>query len=315
MAILTQHTVSTPYMVGPVHFYSGEINGELALFDTGPPIDGARQYLQQNIELNRLKHVFITHCHIDHWGQAAWLEENFGAIVYLPYRDSLKIAGLEARAEAIYEMLFELGFDDSILSELQTVFRSGVLFPPFPRNYLIAEDHVQPEAGMRILNCPGHSQADIVYVGDAWAVTGDTLLKGVFQSPLLDVDLVTGGRFKNYESYCESIVKLATLRDKIILPGHRKNINSVDETLLFYITKLLARVQQMQPYRDEDNLLRLIRLLVGERMQEVFHLFLKASEIVFMKDLLAQPELLRRSLETIGLFDEVAELYGSAVNI
>ena len=32
-----QHTVQTPYMVGEVHFYSAELNGELVLFDTGPP--------------------------------------------------------------------------------------------------------------------------------------------------------------------------------------------------------------------------------------------------------------------------------------
>lgn len=37
----------------------------------------------------------------------------------------------------------------------------------------------------------------LVYVGDEWAVTGDTLLKGIFQTPLLDVDLIHGGRFNN----------------------------------------------------------------------------------------------------------------------
>ena len=54
------------------------------------------------------------------------------------------------------------------------------------------------------------------------------------------------------------------------------------------------------------------RLLKG-RMHDVFHIYLKASEILFMKDFLKQPELLRRSLEEIGLLGEVVELFHSAV--
>ena len=61
-----------------------------------------------------------------------------------------------------------------------------------------------------------------------------------------------------------------------------------------------------------ESLVRIIRLLIGERMQEVFTMYLKGSEIVFMRDFLANPDLLQAALEKIGLFDEVAELFGSA---
>ena len=84
-------------------------------------------------------------------------------------------------------------------------------FLPFPSSFLVAENDLPERLGIEVLACPGHSQSDLVYVGEDWAVTGDTLLRGVFQSPLLDVDLETGGRFKNYEAYCSTIVKLAGL--------------------------------------------------------------------------------------------------------
>ena len=71
-----QHTINTPYIAGPVHCYTAELGGDLVLFDTGPPTAEAEQYLRDNIDLRRLKHVIITHCHIDHYGQAAWLEKN-----------------------------------------------------------------------------------------------------------------------------------------------------------------------------------------------------------------------------------------------
>ena len=41
---VTQHTINTPYMVGPVHCYTTEIDGALVLFDTGPPTEPAKEY-------------------------------------------------------------------------------------------------------------------------------------------------------------------------------------------------------------------------------------------------------------------------------
>jgi hydroxyacylglutathione hydrolase len=283
------------------------------LFDTGPPTSETRQYLLDHIDLNNLKHIFITHCHIDHYGQAHWLEQNCDAALYLPYRDCLKISEHDRRIREMYSLLSDLGFGEAYLDGLQQIFDSGALFPPIPKEFLVAENDLPECLGIEVLACPGHSQSDLVYVGEDWAVTGDTLLRGVFQSPVLDVDLELGGRFKNYQAYCSSLVKLAGLKDKIVLPSHRKTVKSINTTLLFYVSKMLVRAERLYPYRDEENLMLLIDRLLEGRMQDVFHIYLKASEILFMKDFLKQPELLRRSLEEIELFDEVAELFNSAV--
>jgi hydroxyacylglutathione hydrolase len=313
MTKLTQHTISTPYMIGPVHFYTGKLADELVLFDTGPPTSETRQYLLDHIDLANLKHIFITHCHIDHYGQAHWLEQNCDAALYLPYRDCLKISEHDRRIREMYSLLSDLGFGAAYLDGLRKIFDSGALFPPVPKQFLVVENDLPERLGLEVLACPGHSQSDLVYIGEDWAVTGDTLLKGVFQSPLLDVDLETGGRFKNYQAYCSSLVKLAGLQDKTVLPSHRKNVKDINTTLLFYLSKMLIRAERLYPYRDEENLMLLLERLLKGQKQDVFHIYLKASEIVFMKDFLKQPELLRRSLEEIGLFDEVAELFNSAV--
>jgi len=309
MTVLTQHTINTPYMIGPVHCYSGRLGGELVLFDTGPPTAEARRYLQEHVDLASLKHIIVTHCHIDHYGQAYWLEQHTEAALYLPYRDCLKISRHDRRMDEMYHLLSGIGFNEDYLDELQQIFDSGVLFPPFPKRFLVAENDLPERLGIQVLSCPGHSQSDLVYAGDDWAVTGDTLLRGVFQSPLLDVDLETGGRFKNYRAYCETLIKLAGLRDKKVLPSHRQTVGSIDSVLLFYVSKLLQRAEQLAPYRDEKNVMLLIDKLLNGRVQDVFHMYLKTSEIVFMKDFLEQPELLRRALEEIGLFDDVAELF------
>lgn len=96
-----QHTLDTPYMVGPVHCYSATIAGEEVLFDTGPPAAEARAYLRRHLDLSRLRHVIISHCHIDHYGLAHWLEQNTEATIYLPFRDSLKIERYEKRLQML----------------------------------------------------------------------------------------------------------------------------------------------------------------------------------------------------------------------
>jgi hypothetical protein len=47
-------------------------------------------------------------------------------------------------------------------------------------------------------------------------------------------------------------------------------------------------------------------------MIETFLIYLKASEIVFMKDLLENPDRLRAALGAIGLFDAVASQFQDA---
>ncbi len=307
-----QHTINTPYIVGQVHCYTAELGGDLVLFDTGPPTLEAQRFLQNNVDLKRLKHVVITHCHIDHYGQAAWLGQNSDAVIYLPEKDCLKIDNHGNRMEQMYRLLVELGFGQEYLDELWKIFDSGAIFPPFPEEYFPAETNLPDHLQIEVTPCPGHSQSDLVFSGKDWAITGDTLLRGVFQAPVLDVDLKIGGRFKNYKAYCSTLRKLAALRSKKILPGHRQTIKSVDAALLFYVSKMLSRVRRLHPYRGEDNLFSIIEDLREGRVYDVFHIYLKVSELLFMKDFLRQPELLRDSLEAIGLFKEVSSSYHKA---
>ena len=313
MTQLTQHTIKTPYMIGPVHCYTGVFSDELVLFDTGPPTVQAKEYLLENIDLEQLKHVLVTHCHIDHYGLAHWLEREYGATIYLPRKDCLKIQESTRRLAEMYFLLEGLGFSPDYLQELKEIFDSGALFPPQPEKYRVAEEELPGYLDIGVLPCPGHSQSDLVYTGDTWAVTGDTLLRGVFQSPILDVDLELGGRYNNYAAYCQSLISLAALGDKTILPGHRYEIESIETTLVFYLTKLLERVAKLHQYLAEPDLLSLVDKLLQGRMTDVFHIYLKVSEILFMKDFLTQPCVLQESLVQAGMFEKLSEPFAAAV--
>jgi 2,4-dienoyl-CoA reductase (NADPH2) len=309
MTIPTQHTLATPYPVGPVHCYSIELAGELVLLDTGPPTSEVRACLQQALPLERLRHVIITHCHIDHYGLAAWLEQEYGATVYLPYRDSIKIARHAERLEKLAELLVDLGFDRAYLQRFRADMDNDQVFPEFPKAYKIIEEDLPENLGINVLPCPGHSQSDLVLTGPGWAVTGDVMLRDIFQSPLLDIDLLTGERFRNYDAYCGTLLNLAILRDKQILPGHRQSIESVEANILFYVGKLLERSVRIKALDVRLSVAELVAQLSDADLSHSFLVYLKASELVFIRDFLEQPELLRQSLQDISLYQPLAKQF------
>lgn len=306
---MQQLTVPTPYAVGEVHIYTTEVDGELVLFDTGPPTAAALAFLKENVELDRLRHVFITHCHVDHYGLADYLSKHSRAEIYLPHKDAVKIKHHHKRLEGIEGLLRVMGFDAHYVERFrQTVISAGV-FPNFPQRYHVVEETDALERlGFSFLNCPGHSQSDLVYLGDDWAITGDTLLRGIFQAPLLDLDLDTlSGRFDNYGAYCTSLRRMIKLRGLRLLPGHRRDVDSLDAAILFYVGKLMERAKRVKKYAHEDDVSVIVRQLFGPAMDDPFHVYLKASEIVFMQDFLVRPQQLREALGHLGLFDRIAE--------
>lgn len=309
----TRHSLATPYPVGPVNCYSAVINDQLVLFDTGPPTAEARQYLQQHLDLEQLRHVLLTHCHIDHYGLAAWLEQEYGCTIYLPYRDALKISHHNERLDGMETILQKIGFSQSFTAAFRSAIDNDSIFPEFPQRFKIAEQDLPAELGIEILPCPGHSQSDLVYSAENWAITGDTMLDDIFQTPMLDIDLLTGKRFDNYRSYCQTIVKLVTLRDRHILPGHKESIVSVDHSICQYVGKLLERARRSRSYTKELNAPQVVEKLFGGTVEEPFLKYLKTSEIVFIQDFLNDPQPLKTALETAGLYPQLADQFDRAV--
>jgi 2,4-dienoyl-CoA reductase (NADPH2) len=297
-------------MVGEVHFYSVELDSGLALFDTGPPTGEAKARLLDSIDLAHLKYLFITHCHVDHYGLANFILQNSYAEVFIPRSDAVKFQRHTERMERMGELLNGYGFGSDFAVQLRESFERNKIFPAVPERFRIVEEATAlSELGISYLSCPGHSQSDLAYLVGDCAVTGDILLRNIFQAPLLDIDLESfEGRFRNYDKYCASLLSLAQLRGFRIMPGHRQYIKSVDEAILFYVTTLLERAGQILPLRGLP-ITEIIERLFQGRLTEPFLIYLKISEIVFMLDFIENPALLKASLEQIGLFDRVNTLY------
>jgi len=210
------------------------------------------------------------------------------------------------------ELLSGYGFGKDFSSQLRESFERNRVFPESPERFRIVEESDELlQLGISYLPCPGHSQSDLVYLLDEYAVSGDALLRNIFQAPLLDIDLETfAGRFRNYHAYCSSLLNLAQLRGRQIMPGHRQFVSGVDDAILFYVTMLLERVAQLLPFSNLPMNVIIDRLFNG-RLTEPFFVYLKVSEVVFMLDFIEDPVLLKSAMEKIGLFVQVSELYGA----
>lgn len=307
---MQQYTVQTPYLVGEVHYYSAELDTGLALFDTGPPLPEAEACLLSTVDMSRLKYLFITHCHVDHYGLTNLALEKSNAEIFIGRADAIKFRRHVERLASIAVLLAGYGFSEDFIRKLRDSFVRYNIFPEIPKRYRIVEDSPEIAAsGVSWISCPGHSQSDIVYLAGDCAVTGDILLKNIFQAPLLDIDLSSfEGRFRNYDAYCATLLKLPRLRDYRIMPGHRHSIESLDEAVLFYVSTLLERAAQLLRFRHLP-LTEIIDRLFQGRLSDPFIVYLKLSEIVFMLDFIENPALLKSSMEKIGLFDRVGELY------
>ena len=312
--VMQQHTLNTPYIIGEVHCYSTEINNELVLFDAGPPTDDAFATLAAQIDLQRLKYIFITHTHIDHYGLAARIVEQSGARVLVSRQDAIKFQRRRERLDLFIKLLAGIGCDDSITSQLREKKEQELLAIKIPEQIEIVEESTVPATlGISWLNCPGHSQSDLIYLCGNSAITGDTLLRNIFQVPIFDVDLQTfAGRFHNYDAYCTSIMAMRHLRGYRICPGHRWHVDSFEETILCYVRKLLERAGQIKELSPGNSPLDIMLAIFGDISRNPFFVHMKLSEIIFIQDFLENPAQLKKSLEFLGLFDTVSDLYYSA---
>ena len=312
---MQHHTIQTPYIVGEVHCYSTEIDGELVLFDCGPPTAEAFASLNARIDVSRLKYLFITHCHIDHYGLVARIAEHSDARILIPRAEAARLGRHAEHLDRLMTLLSDLGCDDQVTRFIREKMEREHLVAAIPGHFEIVEESDAPSRlGIEWLNCPGHSQSDLVYLCGEYAVTGDILLRNIFQVPILDVDLASlSDRFRNYDAYCASIRLLRRLRSYRIKPGHRWSVEGVDATILFYVRKLLERAAQMKDAPPGASPAGIMKGLFGDIMKNPFFVHMKLSEIVFALDFLENPELLRGALEFLNLFDQVSGQYHSVV--
>ncbi len=185
-----------------------EVSREAAVVDPGMMRESERDMVTKFIEDNNLnvKHVLLTHLHVDHITSARWLADKTGADVCGSSLDA------------------PLGKE---LPEQVAHFRINVEVEPLTVDRNLADgDTLQVGDEMiQVLHVPGHSPGGLAfYLPDsALLISGDT----IFNGSVGRADLWGGDMLQQLNSIRE---KIFTLPDEtVIAPGHGPTTTVADE--------------------------------------------------------------------------------------
>ena len=182
--------------------------GECIVIDPGMMMTSEEEMITSFIDSNNLtlKHILLTHCHVDHACAARWLATKYGVEV-------------------------EAGAQEAPVAELmpQQAARFGLKIDSTPLviDHVLSEGDVIDFAGeeIQVLDTPGHSPGSLSFYCPSSSVifTGDV----VFQSSIGRTDLLGG----SYSVLINSIkTKVMTLPpDTVIAPGHGDTTTVADE--------------------------------------------------------------------------------------
>lgn len=200
---------------------------ELILIDTGMPRKTKKilHYITNTLKRNPtdLKFILLTHCDIDHIGNAQELRHISGAKIATHPFDADIIAGKKPRQtpQGVMRILFKI---------------LGVFLQVRP--FLVDEiiDNGDTIAGLTVLHLPGHTQGSIGLYDQKRKVLfiGDTLgcKNGIVQSPPKSVTW-------DMKQVYRSIETLPSLHFEVMLCGHGEPITSnASAKVKQFITKI-----------------------------------------------------------------------------
>ncbi len=182
--------------------------GEAAIIDPGMMTEAERDEVVQFLDAHRLtlKHVLLTHLHIDHVASAAWLAQRYGLPLEGGEGDELLGASLPLQANH-----FRLHIDVPVL-KLDHVLRHG-------------DTIALGGETIHVRHVPGHSNGSLVfYLPESNAViAGDTLFAGSIGR----TDLPGGDYATLISAINEQLLSLPD--DTMVYPGHGPETTIGDE--------------------------------------------------------------------------------------
>lgn len=247
------------------------------LIETGPESTYARleaALKQEGVHPKEVRHVFVTHIHLDHAG-AAWRFAELGATVYVHPRGAPHLVDpsrLLASAERIYGAMLK-----PLWGELKGI--------PQERVRVLEDGEVVDLGGLRVqaLETLGHASHHHAYLVDGLLFAGDIAGVRIAPGPVLPP---TPPPDIHLESWYASLDRILALRPEVLYLTH------------------------FGPYRDVEAHLLALRGVLEEWAGWVLH---RLKEGLSLEEMTERFEAYwRRGLEEAGVEGGLAQLYALA---
>lgn len=291
----------TPFAVGPVNVYFFP-QDEPTLMDTGPmgedSLAALRRALREiGFDIPDIKKIYISHGHLDHFGQGALLREMSGATVYAHPGEYVRIehdpgGRLSAQKEITYPLLRDFGLPEAVIegmADFSKVFRryARVLLNTVPLEE--GEVHRFGNLEMEVIHCPGHARGLVCFYNRArgFLMANDHLIKHITPNPVMELPSEPGGeRPKSLWTYLRSLRKVRKLKPRLVYSGHGVEIDDADALIEFYFQHHQRRQQHILAHLQNGgkSVYELCTLLFPKL--ETGSLYLGLSEIIGHLDIL-----------------------------
>jgi glyoxylase-like metal-dependent hydrolase (beta-lactamase superfamily II) len=280
---------------GPVNVYLIEEERGFLLYDTGLGTEESRAALAEGIarsghQFEDLNRIIVSHGHIDHYGAAAWIQEQAGheIPIHLHPADSAKVLQSGPDWPTLLtrnqRYLSSLGVPVQVQQETAAIIaRNGDLGRRLPKVMPLSPGDRFPcrHVTLEVLHMPGHTPGVCCLYERRHRLlfSADHLLERVSPNPLIELGME--GRPPEYKpliSYFKSIERLRAIPIELVLPGHAAPFSNC----LKVINSLAGFYEKRQ-----ERLLKALEagpLTVYEVMRELFEsdtgfeLFLMLSE-------------------------------------
>lgn len=255
--------VPVPLPVKHTHCYAVDTGSGWLVVDAGMDTPEAREQWDLALKRYPLKGhtnlIFVTHCHPDHIGLAAWLSDRLEAPVAMMSGDADTAeryihpqANDEDRARLFYHVH---GVPESLAEgwlRLDEVFRRTLTLPTIIRRVRDGGTQTMGSLQFRFLEQGGHTDHQgLVFMPEEQILfTGDQVLSRITPN----VSLWPGGDPNPLGRYLESLEYLRTLGPVRGLAAHENEIENVQERVAQLIRHHQTRNQDIVRILDEEPL-------------------------------------------------------------
>ncbi len=306
-------TIPVPFLEagGPVNSFAiEEEGGGFALFDCGIATDEGRTALHQGLSdhrlpLEQLKRIFVSHGHVDHYGNAQELAEKTGVKVHVHPLDREKVCGdgrWPRQVERSFDYFLALGVPEPVLRQM---LEGAAKNRPYARQ-LDPERTVPLSDGQKlrfkhleleVLHLPGHTPGLVCLWSQEHRLlfADDHVLARVSPNPLLDLTVGTGEqKFRALSSYMASAKKVYAMELDVVLPGHGpafKNHRPLLDGLFAFYAKRQEKLYQAVK-KKPSTVHELVHLLFPR--VDAGRMYLMLSEVLGNLEVMEDQRLLRR---------------------
>jgi glyoxylase-like metal-dependent hydrolase (beta-lactamase superfamily II) len=212
------------------------------LVDTGIKTEESFEALNKGLEeigtsVASIQRVLITHCHIDHYGQAKKLSALSGASIYIHPKEYGRIRSFIHTFGFLKLILARNGAPEALVNEIIYHFESAQKWgDPLEEAFFLEDgNEVQFQSMIwKTIHCPGHSPGLICFYWPEERIlfTGDHLLKEITPNPTLNVpEYGLPLQYPSLKQYLTSLEKIEKLDVSLLLPGHGEEVRDPKELI------------------------------------------------------------------------------------